>query len=110
MAIAEAPFYAELTKGLGRALAGPPKAYHVHFSAPTVALDKPVTEVLLLTLKTPENRTALVDMLSKFSEAMERMLVFGQTREDENKYILICGWSTVEVCEDANLGMQDGLM
>lgn len=73
--------------------------YHVKFSAPTaLALGKPVTEVLVLTLKAPENRTDVVDILSKISEASENKSVFGQTREDENKYILIGGWPTVEVC------------
>jgi hypothetical protein len=72
--------------------------YHVQFSAPTIALEKPVTEVLILTLKAPENRATVVDILSKISEVTEKRLVFGQTREDENKYILIGGWPTVEVC------------
>lgn len=79
---------------------GGPKAdmYHVQFSAPTIALEKPVTDVVILTLKAPENRASVVDILSKISEASEKMVVFGQTREDENKYILIGGWDTVEVC------------
>lgn len=72
--------------------------YHVQFSAPTIALEKPVTELLILTLKAPENRATVVDILSKISEASGKILVFGQTREDESKYVLIGGWPTVEVC------------
>lgn len=72
--------------------------YHVQFSGPTIAFEKPVTEVLVLTLKAPENRSALVDILSKISEASEKIYVFGKTRENENKYILIGGWPTLEVC------------
>ncbi|KAF8835839.1 hypothetical protein BDN67DRAFT_1072219 [Paxillus ammoniavirescens] len=70
--------------------------YHVQFLAQTVALEKPVTEVLVLTLKAAENRAAVVDILSKISEASQKNLVFGQTIEDENKYIVVGGWPTVE--------------
>ncbi|KAF8553326.1 hypothetical protein OG21DRAFT_1587504 [Imleria badia] len=40
--------------------------YHVQFSDPTIAFDKPVTEVLILTLKAPENQPALVDIFQDF--------------------------------------------
>ncbi|KAF8838849.1 hypothetical protein BDN67DRAFT_970906 [Paxillus ammoniavirescens] len=70
--------------------------HNVQFSGPTVAFDKPVTEILVLTLKAPENRAAVVDILSKISEASQEMFVFGQTIEDKNKYIVVGGWPTVE--------------
>ncbi|KIJ10996.1 hypothetical protein PAXINDRAFT_85219, partial [Paxillus involutus ATCC 200175] len=73
------------------------QTYHVQFSAPTIAFEKPVTEVLVLTLKAPENRATVVNILSKLSEATQKMLVFGQTVEDKNKYIVVGGWPTVEV-------------
>lgn len=95
--------YADLLEALKPALGGEITMYHVQFSAPTVAFEKPVTEILILTLKAPENRPSVVDILSKISEASEKMLVFGQTVEDENKYILVGGWPTVEVCNRATL-------
>ncbi|KAG9308632.1 hypothetical protein JVU11DRAFT_11583 [Chiua virens] len=70
--------------------------YHVQLSGPTVALNQPVTEVSILTLKTPENSEAVVELLAEASEKTGKMLVFGKTREDENKYIVICGWSTAQ--------------
>ena len=95
----DAPSYSALLEALTPCLSGTraPEMYHVQFSAPTIALEKPVTEVLILTLKAPENRATVVDILSKISESSGKILVFGQTREDENKYILIGGWQTVEV-------------
>lgn len=95
------------------ALAGPRKVYHAQLSGPTVALDKPVTEVAVLTLKTPspDNRAALVDILSKLAEATKNLVAFGLTREDENKYIVIYGWESVEVRKSrAFLGGRDALM
>ncbi|KIJ09159.1 hypothetical protein PAXINDRAFT_87875, partial [Paxillus involutus ATCC 200175] len=71
------------------------RMYHVQFSAPTIAFEKPVTDVLVLTLKAPENRATVVDILSKLSEASQKMLVFGQTVEGKNKYIVVGGWPTV---------------
>ncbi|KAG9310827.1 hypothetical protein JVU11DRAFT_8680 [Chiua virens] len=53
--------------------------YHIRFLGPTIALDRPVTEVTILTLKAPENHEALVDILSKVSETTAKMLVFGRT-------------------------------
>lgn len=97
-AVIDGPSYQAILGGLKPSLGGKAEMYHVQFSAPTIALEKPVTEVLILTLKAPENRATVVDILSKISEANEKRLVFGQTREDENKYILIGGWPTVEVC------------
>jgi len=97
-AVMNAPSYQAILEALKPSLSASGKAemYHVQFSAPTIALEKPVTEVVVLTLKAPENRATVVDILSKFSEASEKTLVFGQTCEDENKYILIGGWPTVE--------------
>lgn len=97
-AVIDGPSYSDIIGALKPSLGGAAEMYHVQFSAPTIALEKPVTQVLILTLKAPENRASVVDILSKISEASEKILVFGQTREDENKYILIGGWPTVEVC------------
>ncbi|KAH0833844.1 hypothetical protein J3R83DRAFT_11008 [Lanmaoa asiatica] len=95
-AVIDAPSYPALLGALKPSLDGKVNIYHVQFSAPTIAFEKPITEVTMLTLKAPENRAAVVDILSKFSEASEKMFVFGKTREDESKYVLICGWPTVE--------------
>ena len=94
-----APSYADLLKELEPSLSGasPPEMYHVQFSAPTIALEKPVTEVLVFTLKAPENHEIVVNILSGISEASGKMFVFGQTREDENKFVVICGWDSIEV-------------
>ncbi|KAI9573408.1 hypothetical protein HD554DRAFT_2055825 [Boletus coccyginus] len=97
-AFIDSPSYSALLEKLKPSLGASGKAemYHVQFSAPTIALEKPATEVCILTLKAPENRATVVDILSTISEATEKAVVFGQTREDENKYILIGGWPTVE--------------
>lgn len=99
-AFIDSPSYSALLEKLKPSLGASGKAemYHVLFSAPTIALEKPATEVCILTLKAPENRATVVDILSTISEATEKAVVFGQTREDDNKYILIGGWPTVEVC------------
>ncbi|KAH7928003.1 hypothetical protein BV22DRAFT_234606 [Leucogyrophana mollusca] len=88
--------YPKLIEKLVPAFGGDTKMYHVKFSAAPVALEKPVTEVLVLTLNVEENRAKVVEILSKISEASEKMLVFGETAEDKNKIILIGGWPTVE--------------
>ncbi|KAF8547192.1 hypothetical protein OG21DRAFT_1501679 [Imleria badia] len=96
-AVIDAPSYPAVIEALKPSLGGKVEMYHVHFSAPTIAaFDSPVTEVLILTLKAPENRAAVVELLSEFSEASGKRLVFGQTLEDENKYILVGGWQTAE--------------
>ncbi|KAG9308096.1 hypothetical protein JVU11DRAFT_12525 [Chiua virens] len=99
--VVESPSYTEVAKGLGPVLSGPNstpehKIYHVQFSGPAVAFDQPVTEVVVIALKDPANHRAVVDILSKRSGASGNKVVFGQTREDENKYIIVCGWPTVE--------------
>lgn len=98
-AIVDKPAYLDLLKALTPSLSGThcPEMYHIQFSGPTVALEKPVTEVLVLTLKAPENRATMVDILSEIAGSSGESLIFGQTREEENKYILIGGWETVEV-------------
>lgn len=88
--------YPAVLGALKPALGGKVEIYHVKFSAPPIALDQPVTEVLMLTLKAPENRAAVVDILTKIAE-LSGMHAFGQTREDENKYIVVGGWPSVEV-------------
>ncbi|KIJ61733.1 hypothetical protein HYDPIDRAFT_115547 [Hydnomerulius pinastri MD-312] len=95
-AIINDPSYPELLAALKPSIGGELKMNHVQFSAPTVAFEKPVTEVLVLTLKAPENRATVEEILTKISEVSEKMLVFGKTVEEENKYILVGGWPTVE--------------
>ncbi|KAG6374214.1 hypothetical protein JVT61DRAFT_4872 [Boletus reticuloceps] len=97
-ALMDGPTYPDVIAGLKSSFGGSARTemYHVKFPAPMIALEKPVTEVAIVSLKAPENRAAVVDILTKFSEASKNMFVFGQTREDENKYVLIAGWQTIE--------------
>lgn len=99
-AFMDAPHYPtviEKLKPCFKADGGKSEMLHVEFSAPTIALDKPVTEVTIITLKAAENRAAVVEILSGLSEVTKNLLVFGKSREDENKYVVIGGWQTVEV-------------
>ncbi|KAF8547996.1 hypothetical protein OG21DRAFT_1526775 [Imleria badia] len=95
-ALIDGPSYATVLEGLKPSLGGKVEMYHVKFSGPTIAFENPLTEVLILTLKAPEHRATMVDLLSKFSEPSGKKVVFGQTREDENKYVIVGGWPTVE--------------
>ncbi|KAH7913616.1 hypothetical protein BJ138DRAFT_582259 [Hygrophoropsis aurantiaca] len=95
-ALMKAANYPTLISHLLPAFDGETKMYHVKFSDLPVALEKPVTEILVLTLNAEENRAKVVEILSKISEASEKMLVFGETVEDKNKIILIGGWVSVE--------------
>ncbi|KAG1807965.1 uncharacterized protein BJ212DRAFT_1534362 [Suillus subaureus] len=70
--------------------------YHVIFNDHPIALQQPVTEVLLLTLKDPSHRTEVFEILSKMSDLTKKMLVFGPTVENENEIILVGGWASVE--------------
>ncbi|KAF8428052.1 hypothetical protein L210DRAFT_3564460 [Boletus edulis BED1] len=101
-ALIDGPTYPDVIAGLKSSIGGSARTemYHVKFASPTIALEMPVTEVAILSLKAPENRAALVDILTKLSEASEKRFVFGQTREDENKYVLIAGWPTVEAHQE----------
>ncbi|KAG9308704.1 hypothetical protein JVU11DRAFT_9048 [Chiua virens] len=101
--VVKSPSYTDVVNDLKPVLSGQNptgttehKIYHVQFSGPAVAFDQPVTEMVIITLKDPGNHGAVVDILSKRSEASGNMLVYGQTREDENKYIIVSGWPTVE--------------
>lgn len=95
----KAPSYADAAKVFAQATTGTPKWYHAQLSGPTTALDKPVTEVSLVTVKRPENRAAVADILSRMPRVIGNPTgAFGPTRDDKNKYIAICGWESVEVC------------
>jgi hypothetical protein len=72
--------------------------YHVIFNAQPVALQQPVTEVLLLTIKNPSYRTEVFDILTKISDSTKKMFVFGPSLEDKNVIIAVGGWQSVEVC------------
>ena len=106
----DAPDYKQLLSGLAPALAGPFKLDHVIFSAPTIAFDYPVTELTILNLKTPENRVALVELLSGIAAATENLIVFGPTRNDENRFFVLGGWESVQVRECALLARTNGLI
>jgi quinol monooxygenase YgiN len=95
-AIVHTPAFAKLVASAAPALAAPYKLYHVRFSAPTIALNYPVTEVAILTLKAPENRAGVVAILSGIAKATNNLYAFGLTRGDDNKYVAICGWESVE--------------
>jgi len=93
----DGPTYGDLLKTLGPIFGDQSKMYHVIFNDHPIAFQKPVTEVLVLTLKDPSNRTEVFDILTKISNVTEKMLVFGPTLEDENVIILVGGWPSVEV-------------
>ncbi|KAG1810380.1 uncharacterized protein HD556DRAFT_1281522, partial [Suillus plorans] len=97
-AMLASPSYPNLLEALKPGYGGWSKMYHVIFNAQPVAVKQPVTEVLLLTLKNPSNRTEVFDILTKFSDSTKKMAVFGPTLEDKNVIILVAGWRSVEVC------------
>jgi hypothetical protein len=92
------PSYGALLEALKPAYGGWSKMYHVNFNANPIALQQPVTEVLLLTIKNPSNRTEVFEILTKISDSTKKMLVFGPALEDANLIIVIGGWRSVEVC------------
>ncbi|KAG1744611.1 uncharacterized protein EDB91DRAFT_1050713 [Suillus paluster] len=95
-AMLAAPSYGRLLELLKPAYGGWSKMYHVIFNSHPIALQQPVTEVLLLTLKNPSHRAEVFDILTKISDSTKKMLVFGPTLEDKNVIILVGGWQSVE--------------
>ncbi|KAG2039453.1 hypothetical protein BDR03DRAFT_917282 [Suillus americanus] len=90
------PSYGSVLEALKPAFGGPSKMYHVIFNDHPIALQQPVTQVLLLTLKDPSHRAEVFAILSKISDLSKKMLVFGPTLENENEIILVGGWASVE--------------
>ncbi|KAG2145433.1 uncharacterized protein EDB93DRAFT_1150934 [Suillus bovinus] len=90
------PSYGPLGDVLKPALGSELNMYHVIFNDRSIALEQPVTEVLVITLKDPSHRAEVFDILGKISDSTKKMLVFGSTLEDENRIILVGGWSSVE--------------
>ncbi|KAG2052588.1 hypothetical protein BDR06DRAFT_957661 [Suillus hirtellus] len=95
-AMLASPSYPNLLEALKPAYGGWSKMYHVIFNAQPVAVKQPVTEVLLLTIKNPSNRTEVLDILTKLSDSTKKMAVFGPTLEDKNVIIFVAGWRSVE--------------
>ncbi|KAG1869457.1 hypothetical protein DFJ58DRAFT_697770 [Suillus subalutaceus] len=95
-AMMASPLYATLLEHLKPAYGGWSKMYHVIFNANPIALQQPVTEVLLLTIENPSNRTEVFDILTKISDSTKKMLVFGPSLEDKNVIIVVGGWKSVE--------------
>ncbi|KAG2344192.1 hypothetical protein BDR05DRAFT_932236 [Suillus weaverae] len=95
-AVMASPSYGPLLEALKPAFGGSSKMYHVIFNDHPIALQQPVTTVLLITLKDPSHRAEVFDILSKISNLRKKMLVFGPTLEDKNAIVLVGGWSSVE--------------
>jgi hypothetical protein len=91
------PSYGPLLEVLKPGFGGPSKMHHVIFNDHPIALQQPVTEVLVVTLKDPSHRAEVFDILGKMSDLTKNMLVFGPTLEDGNTIILVGGWPSVEV-------------
>lgn len=96
-AVMASPSYGSLLETLKPAFGGPSKMHHVIFNDHPIALEQPVTEVLLITLKDPSHRAEVFDILGKISDQTKKMIVFGPTLEDENTIIVVGGWESVEV-------------
>ncbi|KAG9308675.1 hypothetical protein JVU11DRAFT_11632 [Chiua virens] len=75
--------------------------YHTIFSARPIALERPITEVTVLTLKAPGNRQEVVEILTTISERTENMFVFGVEHDNDQKYLALCGWESVEAYNEA---------
>lgn len=95
-AVMTSPSYGPLLEELKPAFGGPSKMYHVIFNDHPIALEQPVTEVLLITLKDPSHRAEVFDIIGKISDQTKKMIVFGPALEDENTIIVVGGWESVE--------------
>ncbi|KAG1761831.1 hypothetical protein EDD22DRAFT_847446 [Suillus occidentalis] len=95
-AVMASPSYGSVLETLKPAFGGPSKMHHVIFNDHPIALEQPVTEVLLITLKDPSHRAEVFDILGKISDQTKKMIVFGPTLEDENTIIVVGGWESVE--------------
>jgi len=85
----------------------PLKIVHVQFDKdPTKAFDAPVTEIVVLTLK-PEykdKKEQLKGLLTSFIAVADNVslsAVWGQTREDEDLFVEIFGWESIEAHMEA---------
>jgi len=90
------PSYPAVIESLSHCLGGPAKMYHVQFSGVLNALKEPITEVFTFKLNAPEQREAVVGYLKTAADVGKGTIAFGQTVEDENLYIMLCGWASLE--------------
>ncbi|KAG2119396.1 hypothetical protein DEU56DRAFT_918561 [Suillus clintonianus] len=104
-AMIASPLHDTLREALKPVLGGSEKIYHVIFNKHPTALQQPVTEILCLALKDPSNRAEVLDIFTKNSASPVKINTFGSTLEDENLFILVGGWLSVESHWQMHKGM-----
>lgn len=97
--------YPVLGEHLFKGAAGIDYMIHATFSPnePYDALSAPVTEIAIWTLKENADKQAFTETLEKLiSLANSNPVVtsggWGPTAEDENKFVVLLGWPSLEVC------------
>ncbi|KAJ7342714.1 hypothetical protein DFH08DRAFT_873413 [Mycena albidolilacea] len=104
------PRAAGLVEKLKPAVAGKLERHHIDVSGdPTAAFSSPVVSITVLTLKSdaaPEKLAALLEELEKGARttAGARAIMWGQSLEDKNNFLLIGGWDSLEAHQEAIKG------
>ncbi|OJA12620.1 hypothetical protein AZE42_12257 [Rhizopogon vesiculosus] len=95
-AVIDGPNYGRVLEALKPIFGDKKEMHHVIFNDLPIAFESPVTEVFICTLKDPGHREEVFDILAKISDKTEKKLVFGPTLENENVFIIVAGWDSVE--------------
>jgi len=84
----------------GTEIESPTKIFQIKFDKdPSKALEAPVTEIAIATLNVPEKRDTLAGYVAKYDEYTAEGKVssaWGQAFNNQNVFVLIVGWESVE--------------
>ncbi|EPQ53605.1 hypothetical protein GLOTRDRAFT_100664 [Gloeophyllum trabeum ATCC 11539] len=108
-ALMSGPTYPALVETLKPAVGGPFEMLHINFTKdPTPALEAPVTEVALVTLKPGKTKEEVGPLLHKLTGLPTPGIVlstWGPTVEKEETLIIAAGWESVEAHKQASKGV-----
>lgn len=92
------PEFPVVLEKLKLSTAGPPVIHHVTFTSDVnLALGKPLTEIVLATVSTPEAKQEFLAASEQVSLATGRMATYGSVECIDNLVAFICGWESEEV-------------
>ena len=83
---------------IGPALAGHPDITHVQFTSDvTIAFERPVTEILFHTSKSPEDRQKVLGHFAELTKILGSSATYGPLVEKDTVVVFVAGWESVEV-------------
>lgn len=96
------PLFQEVLGPLKPSFSAPATIYNIKFASDvTVALKKPLTEILFGVVESEEDKQEMLSICEKISQITQGVATYGLVEEKDDVVAFVCGWDSDEASNHA---------